>query len=406
MDAYLSEVDFQSLLSQSYPPEPDVQDACYAQLLKCVNDHRAALGGVNPDALLDFLLKEACGLGAIDTLIDDEEVTDFTVYSFETIVAERNGRREISELQFTSADVLYLAAQRLLAIQGLNAQTAPAFTEGRLGDGTQIEIVLPPVSVSSTYIVVRKTCRRFNSLSALVHSETLSSEMAKFLLLCVKARRNILVVGPQGSGRTSILNALGSEIPDGERIVTVENSAMMLVPQLYVMSLEAQNASYGQGSELAALIRYASKLRAERVLVDTVQTPSDARAFLSAICAGAQGSMATMSGLTAGDGFQMLGYLAEADNALSKASSILGVIDIVIATRAFTDAKRRIVEISEVVVLEDGSQGLIPLFEWVDGGMGGAWAGAGHFRACGHVARFCQALERGGVSLDPSIFNA
>jgi pilus assembly protein CpaF len=400
MDAYLGQVDFQTLVSQAYPPEPDVQDACYSELLAIANANRPSLGNVNIDQLLEFLLREVCGLGAIDSLIDDEAVTDFVVYNSEMIVADRQGRREITSLQFTSPDTLYLAAQRILSFQGLTDQTAPAVSEVRLGDGTQIEVVISPVSVSSTYVVVRKICRKFNALPALVQCDVLSNEMAKFLLLCVKARRNILVVGAQGSGRTSILNALGSEISDGERIVTIENSAMMMMPQLYVLSLEAQNSSVCQAGDLASLIRQASRLRAERVLVDTLQSPADASAFLGAIYAGAQGSMATISGLTANEGFNNLERMSCADNVNAGFAKIAGIIDIVVTTRAFSDASRRIVEISEVARTEDGGFVLVPIFEWNDSVMD-----KGQFRATGNIPEFYQALERGGVSLDPSIFN-
>ena len=400
MDAYLGQVDFQSLLSQAYPPEPDVQDACYATLLNIVNANKPSIGNVNIEQLLEFLLREVCGLGAIDSLIDDEGVTDFIVYNSEMIVAERQGRREISSLQFTSPDTLYLAAQRILSFQGFNEQTAPAISEVRLGDGTQIEVVISPVSVSSTYVVVRKTCRKFNALPALVQCDVLSNEMAKFLLLCIKAHRNILVVGAQGSGRTSILNALGSEIADGERIVTIENSAMMTMPQLYVLSLEAQNASVCQSGDLASLIRQAAKLRAERILVDSVQSSADASAFLSAIFAGAQGSMATISGLTASEGFHNLMRMSCADNATAGLARIAGIMDIVLTTRAFSDASRRIVEISEVAKAEDGSYVLVPIFEWNEAAMD-----KGQFKATGHIPEFYQALNRGGVSLDMSIFN-
>ncbi len=400
MDAYLAQVDFQTLVSQPYPPEPDIQDACYAQLANIANANRASLGNVNIDDLTEFLLREVCGLGAIDALIDDEQVTDFTVYNCDTIVAERNGRREISALQFTNADMLYLAAQRILSFQGLNEQNAPAISEVRLGDGTQIEVVLSPVAVSSTCIVVRKTCRKFNALQALVQKDVLSNEMSKFLLLAVKARRNILVVGAQGSGRTGILNALGSEIPDGERIVTVENSAMMLMPQLYVLSLEAQNATYGQGGDLASLIRQTSKLRAERVLVDSIQSPADASAFVSAIFAGAQGSMATLSALSAFEAFNNFQKMVSADNATAGLAQVAGAIDLVVSTKAFCDGRRRIVEIAEVAKDENGALILVPIYVWDEAGMGN-----GQFKATGEIPAFYQALERGGVSLDPSIFN-
>lgn len=401
MDNYLAENDFQSLAAMPYPPEPETQDACYNKIVDLIQACRSQLGNINTDTLADFLLKEICGLGAVDSLIDDADVSAFNVYNFETIVVERKGRREISELQFTTSDMLYLIAQRLLAFVGMTPQNAPAVTEVRFGDGTQIEVVIPPVSVASTALIVRKTNHEFHTTSSLLQREMLSPEMAKFLNLCVKARRNILIVGAQCSGRTTLLNAIGAEIPDGERIVTVENSAVLVMPQLYVINLEAQNASFGQGGDLASLVRQASRMRAERILADSIQTPAEASAFVSAICAGAQGSIATMSSLNANEGFEMFKRMV---SIVPEAAGLAGNIDIVITVRAFTDAKRRIVEIAEVVSKDNDLQ-LVPIFAWTNAGMGNMAMGEGQFKALGNIPNFYRELENGGMALDPSIFN-
>ena len=402
MDNYLSKNDFQALVAQPYPPEQDMQDSCFSQLSACANECRSSIGNVNVDAMLDMLLKEACGLGPIDSLIDDPDVTDFIIYNFETIVVERKGRREISKLQFTSADILYLVAQRLLAFQGVNPQTAPAVTEVRFSDGTQLQVILPPISVESTNIIVRKTGHAIKGLVELTQSGCLSTPMQNFLKLAIKARRNMLIVGPQGSGRTALLNALGSEIPDGERIITVENSAMLKLPQLHVMNLEAQSATYGQVGDLAALIRQTSKLRAEHVLADSLQNSADASAFLSAICGGAQGSMATVTALNPSEGLNLMKRMiaGEPTNA-----GLLGNIDLVITIRAFANGKRRIIDISEVVE-DDGYYRLAPIYYWASSGMGHAASGDGSFKATGNIPRFCRELEHGGMSLDSSLFNA
>ncbi len=401
MDNYLAENDFQSLAAMPYPPEPETQDACYNKIVDLIQACRSQLGNINTDTLADFLPKEICGLGAVDSLIDDADVSAFNVYNFETIVVERKGRREISELQFTTSDMLYLIAQRLLAFVGMTPQNAPAVTEVRFGDGTQIEVVIPPVSVASTALIVRKTNHEFHTTSSLLQREMLSPEMAKFLNLCVKARRNILIVGAQCSGRTTLLNAIGAEIPDGERIVTVENSAVLVMPQLYVINLEAQNASFGQGGDLASLVRQASRMRAERILADSIQTPAEASAFVSAICAGAQGSIATMSSLNANEGFEMFKRMV---SSVPEAAGLAGNIDIVITVRAFTDAKRRIVEIAEVVSKDNDLQ-LVPIFAWTNAGMGNMAMGEGQFKALGNIPNFYRELENGGMALDPSIFN-
>ncbi|MFA5624591.1 MAG: ATPase, T2SS/T4P/T4SS family [Bradymonadales bacterium] len=409
MESYIAEVGMDALMQQAYPPPSDLQDSCYEILNRCLEANRASIPtSVNNDDLLDFCLKEAAFLGSIEYLLDDEAVTDFTVYRPDMVVIERDGHREVSDYQFTSANTLYIAAQRLLALQGLSTQTAPSFNEIRLGDGTQMQVMLPPAAVTSATICVRKLRRSFYTLNELVSAGVLSTEMEKFLLMSMKARRNILVVGPQGSGRTSLLNALCSEISDGERIATVESGAMMMLPQVSVISLEAQPVQFGQGSDMASLIRQAVRMRAERVIADSLQTGADASAFVQALAGGVQGCMASIMGLRAKDGVDHVARLLSFDGRSAGAGNIgllLSGIDIVVCMRAYGDKKHRVIEIAELVVNSNADVQLTPLFEFEDGGMGEAASGSGKFRGCGNVAHFYKELERGGVSLDSTIFS-
>ena len=167
------------------------------------------------------------------------------------------------------------------------------------------------------------------------------------------------------------------------------------------MSLEAQNATFGQGGDLGSLIRQAGRLRAERVLADSLQTASDATAFVSSVCSGAQGSIATAYGLNASEGFAQFKRMVGTD---PNVASLVGNIDIVVNVRAFTDAKRRIVEIAEVVE-QNGEYQLVPIFIWSGSGMGNMAVGDGSFKALGNIPNFYRELERGGMALDPSIFN-
>ena len=145
----------------------------------------------------------------------------------------------------------------------------------------------------------------------------------------------------------------------------------------------------------------AGRLRAERVLADSLQTASDATAFVSSVCSGAQGSIATAYGLNASEGFAQFKRMVGTD---PNVASLVGNIDIVVNVRAFTDAKRRIVEIAEVVE-QNGEYQLVPIFIWSGSGMGNMAVGDGQFKALGNIPNFYRELERGGMALDPSIFN-
>ncbi|MDX9721794.1 MAG: ATPase, T2SS/T4P/T4SS family [Myxococcota bacterium] len=395
-------------LPQTYPPEPEWRERIYGELSRCVDQELGRQGGIDKNALLDQVANEAVALGPLEFYLDDESVTEIHVNRHDCIVVERDGQLLAGEYGYTSVDFLYLTAQRLLSMIGHTPATAPLHSEVRFGDGTLVQVVLPPVAVGSPLIVVRKPRRQYLPLEDFASKGLCSPNMLSFLETCLDARRSILIAGPNGSGRSSLLNALAAKIPEGARIVSVEATAMLQLPQRTAVCLETQPATpYGPAIDLESLMNTALRLRPERVLLDPIRGP-EANLFMQATAAGAAGSIAVIGALGAQDALRRLEQLALSSTQGFSGRAIYDqlarAIDVVVVMHRFADGSRRIVEIAEVCGATSSHVDIETLFTYETQGMGDAGASPGQFLASGYIPRFYRELESGGVRLNSDIF--
>jgi len=397
-------------LPQSYPPENERKERAFAELSRCVDETSSQFSpGVDRNIVLDHVANEAVALGPLEYYLDDDSITDIYVNSADCVLYEKGGRLCVAPHTFTSPDFLYLAAQRLLAMQGYTAEDAPPQTEVRFSDGTLIQVILPPVAVGGPVLTVRKPRRNFPSLSDLVEQQVLSNEMAEFLHQSIEARRTILVAGPTASGRTTLVNALLRLIPDGARIVSVENTAMFQLTQRSAIALETQpESAFSKAVTSEALVEHATRLRPDRLVVDSLMDGA-ALGFLKATAGGASGSMGVITGLSAQDAIRrleqlaLLGQNSSAGGALYE--QIARGVDLVIVLHRFGNGTRRVVEISEVCGATSRHVDIETIFTFDLTEMGNFGEGGGRFAPSGYIPRFYRELESGGVNLDKNIFN-
>jgi pilus assembly protein CpaF len=401
MEAFLDHFDPREL-PEAYPADPDVKESIRQALLQAFDDVHAELPpSIDRDALLDALLNEAVGLGPLEYYLDDESITDIHVNGPNRIVLERQGLLQLADRTFTNPDFLYLAALRLLSIQGLGAQP-PLLNEVRFSDGTLVQVVLPPVAVGAPVITIRKPRRHFLDLPQMIERGTLSPQLATFLQLCIEARRTLLVCGPRGAGRTSLTNALLGLVPDGARIIAVESTSMLQLPQRTAVTLEAQSASaFADAVTLESLVQHAQRLRPDRLILDEL-SGTEALGFLLTAAGGAAGSIGVLTALNPPDALRRLEQLSlltgSSINPRALPQYIASSIDIVLCLHRFADGTRRLVEVSEVCSAVDGSPIVTPIFVFQPD--------TGRFIATGYTPRFCQALSMGGVAIPADLFSA
>jgi pilus assembly protein CpaF len=243
------------------------------QVRALVDSEAAALPDDARDALYERVLLLAGGLGPLEPLLADPAVDEVMVNGAGSVYVERRGKIEATEVAFGSDAELLHAIERILAPLGRRVDEASPLCDARLADGSRVNVVVPPLSLSGPCLTIRRFRRRGFSLRELVANATLSAAAAELLALAVTARASVLVSGGTGSGKTTTLNALSGAIPAGERIVTIEDAAELSLRQAHVVSLEARPPNLeGRGEvTIRQLVRNALRMRPDRIVVGEVR---------------------------------------------------------------------------------------------------------------------------------------
>ena len=238
-----------------------------------VEREAGALPDAEREALCRRVLLLATGLGPLEPLLSDPAVDEVMVNGPEAVYVERRGRLEPTGVRFDSEAELLHAIERILAPLGRRVDEASPLCDARLADGSRVNVVIPPLSLSGPCLTVRRFRREGFSLRELVAGGTLPAEVAELLALCVAARASVLVSGGTGSGKTTTLNALSGAIPGEERIVTIEDAAELRLRQRHVVRLEARPANLeGRGEvTIRQLVVNALRMRPDRIVVGEVR---------------------------------------------------------------------------------------------------------------------------------------
>ncbi|HEX5147218.1 MAG TPA: ATPase, T2SS/T4P/T4SS family [Conexibacter sp.] len=305
--------------------------------------------------------ERALGLGPLEPLLADPAVEEVMVVGPGRVWVERGGRVEPAGVTFGSEAALRHAIERILAPLGRRADEAEPLCDARLADGSRVNVVLPPLALDGPLLTIRRFRAGGMSPEELVAAGTLPRELCELLCACVRARLTILVSGGTGSGKTTTLGALSSFVPEGERIVTIEDAAELRLRQPHVARLETRPANVeGRGAvDLRALVRNALRMRPDRIVVGEVRG-GEALDMLGAMASGHDGSLSTVHAGSPAEALRRVETLAlMSDVALPHAAVrelVAGAIDLVVQQRRERDGRRRIVAVSEV---SGGADGLV-----------------------------------------------
>ena len=282
-----------------------------AQAARLVESEAAALDPDTREALTARIVRLATGLGPLEPLLADPAVDEVMVNGPGDVWVERAGLIERADAAFGSQAELMHAIERVLAPLGRRVDEASPMCDARLSDGSRVNVVVPPLSVDGPCLTIRRFRPQGYSLTDLVDNGTMPEEVAAFLGDCVRARASVLVSGGTGSGKTTTLNALSELIPDGERIVTVEDAAELRLRQAHVVRLEARPPNVeGRGEvTIRALVRNALRMRPDRIVVGEVRG-AEALDMLSALTTGHEGSLTTVHATSAEEALRRIETLA------------------------------------------------------------------------------------------------
>jgi len=319
-----------------------------------VDREAAPLGEADRAALCERVLLLATGLGPLESLLADPTVDEVMVNGPDCVYVERRGKVEHSAARFDSEDDLMHAIERILAPLGRRVDEASPLCDARLADGSRVNVVIPPLSLSGPCLTIRRFRREGFSLRDLVANGTVPAPAAELLAVAVAGRASILVSGGTGSGKTTTLNALSGAIPGAERIVTIEDAAELALRQRHVVRLESRPSNLEGSGEVTIrqLVRNALRMRPDRIVVGEVRG-GEALDLLQALNTGHDGSLSTVHANSPTDALRRLETLAlMAGVGLPHAAvreQVVSAVDLVVHQVRRGDGSRAIESISEVV---------------------------------------------------------
>ncbi|MEY3639059.1 MAG: hypothetical protein RIR68_2192 [Pseudomonadota bacterium] len=359
------------------------------------------------------VLDEAIGLGPLEELLADDNVSEIMVNRFDEIYIERHGQLQRYNLTFTGDQAVMGVIERIVAPLGRRIDESSPMVDARLKDGSRVNAIIPPLALKGPCLTIRKFAKRKLNAEDLVSFNAISPEMAEFLEVCVVGRKNVIVSGGTGSGKTTLLNILSNFIPMGERVITVEDAAELKLNHAHLVSLESRPANVeGRGGvQIRELVKNTLRMRPDRIVVGECRG-AEALDMLQAMNTGHEGSLTTLHANTPRDGLARLEtmiLMAGMDLPLTAIrEQIASAVDIVVQQTRFACGSRKVTSITELTGIESGKIQIQELFKFVPLGYlnedGKTGKVRGYFTGCDMVPTFYDELRSSGSVLDVGIF--
>lgn len=359
--------------------------------------------------LVKEILDEALGLGPLEEFLADDSITEIMVNNKDQIYIEREGKLTLAPARFLSDAQLLGVIERIVTPLGRRIDEKTPYVDARLPDGSRVHAIIPPLAIQGPTLTIRKFSKESFTCRDLVQFSSMSPEMAKFFKACIEARLNIIVSGGTSSGKTSLLNALAAFIPSDERIVTVEDSAELQLPQPHICRLEARPANIeGEGAvTIRDLVKNTLRMRPDRIVVGECRS-AEALDMLQAMNTGHDGSLTTIHANSPRDCLSRLETLilmAELDlPTRAIREQISSAIDLIVQTARLSDGSRKITSVCEVVGMEGEIITLQEIFSFKQQGVDAQGRVKGHFATTGMIPKFFEKFEQMGVLLPRQIF--
>jgi pilus assembly protein CpaF len=361
---------------------------------------------ISREEFIGELAEEALGLGPLEPLLADATVTEVMVVDPQTIYIERAGRLELTNAVFTDDERVRAVIERIVTPLGRRIDESQPLVDARLRDGSRVNAVIRPLALRGTAITIRKFPKKRLMVDDLIRLETLTPPMAKFLSLCVIAKKNILISGGTGSGKTTLLNILSGAIPATERIITIEDAAELQLHQPHVIPLETKAANMeGKGAfTIRDLVKNSLRMRPDRIIVGECRG-GEALDMLQAMNTGHDGSLTTIHSNSPTEALarlETLALMAGLDLPARAIREQIGrSIHIIVQQSRMGDGTRKITHISEIDELDsDGRFEVRNIFEFERQGVGEDGKVLGEFGPTGYLPSFVdELLVRGLLKL-------
>jgi pilus assembly protein CpaF len=398
-------------LTASQIEEGELHQRVLSTLEGIVNDVGPRLPLAIPaQVLIKELYDEAVGLGPLEDLLADPTVTEIMVNGPSRVYVERQGKIELSEKTFLDDKSVLAVIERIVSPLGRRIDESQPYVDARLRDGSRVNAVIHPLSLTGPCITIRKFSKVPLTDEDLIRLGTWTAEIRDFLRAAVLARKNIVVSGGTGSGKTTLLNVLGGFLPETDRIITIEDAAELQLKQEHVVSLEARSPNIeGKGAiSIRDLVRNSLRMRPDRILVGECRG-GEALDMLQAMNTGHDGSLTTIHANSPRDTISRLETLVLMSGmdlpVRAIREQIASAVDVIVQESRFGDGSRKVVNVTEVVGLEGDRTTMQDIFVYEQKGIDADGKVVGKFTSTGSVPTFLESMRARGVKVDQKIFD-
>jgi pilus assembly protein CpaF len=355
------------------------------------------------EQMVEELLDEVTGLGPLEPLLRDNSISDILVNGYSTVYIERFGKIELTGVRFRDNGHLTQIINRIVSRVGRRVDETSPMVDARLQDGSRVNAIIPPLAIDGPTMSIRRFGGAPLRIQDLLRIGSTTRDMIAFLGACVRAKLNVLVSGGTGTGKTTMLNALSSFIPETERIITIEDAAELQLQQRHVVRLETRPPNVeGKGEILARdLVRNSLRMRPDRIIVGEVRS-AEVLDMLQAMNTGHEGSMTTVHANSARDAMSRMESMTGMSgltmpDALVR-QTIARALNVVVQLTRGTDGKRRISSISEITGTEGSIITMQEIFRFEQTGVDAQGRVLGDFRTMGVRPRAMERIERYGIN--------
>jgi pilus assembly protein CpaF len=373
-------------------------------------DFRVPLNLTERENLYTEIEDEVLGLGPLEPFLKDDTISDILVNTYSQIFIERFGKLELTESRFKDDTHLMRIIDKIVSSMGRRIDESSPMVDARLSDGSRVNVIIPPLAIDGPILSVRRFGKDPLLLKDLVLLKSFTKEIGEVVKGVIKARLNVLISGGTGSGKTTLLNCLSQFIPEGERIVTIEDAAELQLKQDHIVRMETRPPNIEGRGEVTSrdLVRNSLRMRPDRIIVGEVRG-AEAFDMLQAMNTGHEGSLTTIHSNSPRDALMRLeSMVAMANLEISNEFMrrfIASAIDVIIQISRFPDGTRKIISIQEITGMEGNIITMQEIFSFRQTGMDEEGKVKGHFSFHGIRPRFIDKFNIAGISIPRDVFD-
>jgi pilus assembly protein CpaF len=376
-----------------------------------VNGEAVPLSFTERESISREILDEIFGLGPLEQLLKDPNVSDILVNRYDRVYVEKAGKLELTTLSFKDNIHLMQIIERIVSRVGRRVDESSPMVDARLADGSRVNAIIPPLAIDGPCLSIRRFGRDPVTARQMIENQTLTESMLELLSSMVKGRLNLLVSGGTGAGKTTLLNVLSGYIPNSDRIVTIEDAAELQLKQQHVVRLETRPPNIeGKGAvRQRQLVINSLRMRPDRIVVGEVRG-EEAFDMLQAMNTGHEGSLTTVHANSPRDA------MARVENMVSMANlniperavrhQIASAVHAVVQIARLSDGTRKVVTVSEITGMDNESIAMQDIFTFDRTGIDENGKVRGVFRATGIRPQFAERLATSGARLRPALFES